>query len=55
MLEALGTWEALEDMFEVAVQILNPFKIGVQLQRRVVDPYKGGDFIICDGCIHFDG
>ncbi len=55
MLEALGTREVLEGMFEVVAQILNPFEIGVRLQRRDVDPNEGGNFIICDGCIHFDG
>jgi hypothetical protein len=55
VLEALGTWEALEGSFEVVVQSLNPFKIGPQLQRRDVDPNEGGNLIIRDGPIHFDG
>ncbi len=54
-LEALGTQEVLEGTFEVAEQSSNSFKIGARLQRRDVDPNEGIDFIICDGCIHFDG
>ncbi len=53
VLKALGTQEALEGTLKMAAQILKSFKIGAQLQRRDVD--KGGNFIICDGRIHFDG
>jgi hypothetical protein len=55
VMKALGTREVLEGMLKVAAQILNPFEIGARLQRRDVAPNKGCKFIICDGCIHFDG
>ncbi len=55
MLKALGTREKLEGMLKVEAQILDSFEIGARLQRRDVDPNKVGNFIICDGCIHFDG
>ena len=53
MLDALGAWEALEDTFEVPTEHTNSLEIQMWLQRWNIDSNEGGNFIICDGCIHF--
>ena len=49
---ALGAWEALQHMLEVAVEDLNLLKVWAWVEQQDIDPNKGGDFIIHDGCVH---
>jgi hypothetical protein len=53
MLDTLGAWEALEAPLEVPAERMNSLEIWAWLQRRNVDSDEGGNFIICDGCVHF--
>jgi len=49
MLDALG---ALEAPLKVPAERTNSLEIRAWLQRRNVDSDEGGNFIICDGCVH---
>jgi hypothetical protein len=49
---ALWAWEALQRLLKVAVEYSYSLKIWAQIEGRDIDPGKGGDFIIRDGCVY---
>jgi hypothetical protein len=51
-----GLWaqETLKGAFEMMTKGPDTFKIWVGFQKWDVHPKEGGNFIISDGCIHFE-
>ncbi len=52
MKRALWAWEVLQRWLKVAAEYLDSLKIWARIEGRDIDPNKGGNFIIRDGCIH---
>jgi hypothetical protein len=53
VLDTLGAWEALEAPLEMPTESANSLDIRAWLQHWNVDSDESGNFIVCDGVVHF--
>ncbi len=49
---ALWAWEALQHLLKVVAEYSDLLKFWARIEGQDIDPGKGGDFIIHDGCVH---